>query len=111
MTMTFEAALTPSPRAFGYVRVSTTRQDLSVEAQTESLQRAAVYHTGHNAEDIFNDPDTSGSTPFIERAGAQRLIAELRQCLAEGQQPHRHRHQGGPPWPRHRGCQPDRHPL
>ncbi len=71
--------------AYGYVRVSTARQDLSVEAQTEAVERAAVYHTGHAAEEIFSDPDTSGSTPFIERAGAQALLAALRQSLAEGQ--------------------------
>ena len=60
---------------------------MSVEAQTDAVERAALYHTGHAPEEIFSDPDTSGSTPFIERTGAQALLAALRETLAAGHSP------------------------
>ncbi len=70
----------------GYVRVSTDRQDLSVEAQTATIQRAAEYHCHREAE-IISDPAVSGSKPFLERAGAQALIARCQQITAAGEAP------------------------
>ena len=69
---------------FGYVRVSTNRQDLSIEAQSEGIERAAAYHTGGAADELFADSDTSGSTPFAEREGGRRLIAAVKQAVAGG---------------------------
>ena len=68
----------------GYVRVSTNRQDLSVEVQTAAIERGAEYHTGGAPDEIFSDPDTSGSIPFAEREGASRLIAAVRAAGAAG---------------------------
>jgi len=69
---------------FGYVRVSTTRQELSIEAQGEAISRAAEYHVGHAPDEIFTDPDTSGSLPFAERDGGRRLIQACRDASAPG---------------------------
>ena len=45
--------------AFGYGRVSTAKQRLSREAQTETVQRAAEYHTDGAPHEMFFDEDTS----------------------------------------------------
>lgn len=71
------------PIAFGYPRVSTGRQDLSLDAQTETIRRAAVADDIAEVE-IFPEPDTSGSIPFLERPEAQRLLARIREVA-----PHR----------------------
>jgi putative DNA-invertase from lambdoid prophage Rac len=61
---------------FGYVRVSTDRQDLSVDAQTASIQRAVQYQQ-LPAPTIFGEPDTSGGLPFAERPQGGRLLAAI----------------------------------
>lgn len=71
----------------GYVRVSTDRQDLSVDAQTDQVKRAADYHfTGCQGGgiEIFAEPDTSGSLPFAERPQGAALIARARTAAALG---------------------------
>jgi DNA invertase Pin-like site-specific DNA recombinase len=63
----------------GYVRVSTDRQDLSVEAQQAAVQRAANYQFGDGTEvELFAEPDTSGSLPFAEREQGRRLLDRVR---------------------------------
>jgi len=59
--------------AFGYGRVSTAKQGLSREAQTETVQRAAEYHTGGTPHEMFFDEDTSGGIPFGDRPSAGSL--------------------------------------
>lgn len=70
---------------FGYIRVSTKRQDLSIDAQTEAVQRAADYHAGGTAHfELFTEPDTSGSTEFARRDQGARLLADAAKYLKEG---------------------------
>lgn len=64
--------------ALGYVRVSTDRQDLSVEAQTTAIKRAAEYHK-LPLHELFAEPDTSGSKPFAERESGRRLLGLIHQ--------------------------------
>ena len=80
----------PSPPTrtycLGYVRVSTHLQDISLEAQTEHITRAALYHNGGaGVDEFFEDADTSGSVPFAQREGGQRLLAAARQAVARGE--------------------------
>lgn len=70
----------------GYGRVSTDRQDLSMEVQTENIQRHSEYEQLGQAE-IFFDPDTSGGLPFCEREGGRLLIARVQELVAEGIKP------------------------
>ncbi len=75
-----------NPRIFlGYVRVSTNRQDLSTEAQTDAVQRAADYHAGGVAVfELFAECDTSGTTEFAGREQGAALLQRTREALAEG---------------------------
>ncbi len=70
--------------ALGYVRVSTDRQDLSVEAQVEAVRRAADYHKLAPVE-FFLEPDTGGGTEFAKREQGARLIARVKDAAAAGQ--------------------------
>lgn len=71
--------------SLGYIRVSTHRQDISLEAQTEHLNRAAQYHTGGQAvTEFFEDADTSGSIPFCERTGGRALLLAVAGAVARG---------------------------
>jgi len=72
-----------SPLCLGYVRVSTGRQELSVDAQTAAVQRAAAYHQLGDVE-IFTEPDTSGSIAFLERPQGQALVARVRDAWGLG---------------------------
>jgi DNA invertase Pin-like site-specific DNA recombinase len=67
----------------GYCRVSTDRQDLSIEVQQENIQRAAEYHQLGQAE-IFFDPDTSGGQNFCEREGGKLLMARVHELAKAG---------------------------
>ncbi len=71
------------PIAFGYVRVSTDRQDLSVDAQTAAVERAALYHQFGPCE-IIAEPDVSGALPFLARPKARAHIARLRELQEQG---------------------------
>jgi len=74
--------------ALGYGRVSTDRQSLSREAQTEAVSRAAEYYTVNCLPDeMYFDEDTSGSIPFVERPGGQQLIVRLQEVVAAGYRP------------------------
>jgi len=68
---------------FGYVRVSTNRQDLSIEAQTEQVKRAVEYHGGLEPE-LFAEPDTSGSIEFGKREQGAALLLRTRQAIESG---------------------------
>jgi putative DNA-invertase from lambdoid prophage Rac len=74
--------------AFGYGRVSTAKQGLSREAQTETVQRAAAFYSGNSGPDavseMFFDEDTSGSIPFAERPAGRQLLAAVRAALLTG---------------------------
>lgn len=65
------------PVALGYVRVSTNQQDLSVDAQTVAVRRAAEYQQLGPVE-IFAESDTSGSLPFHQRDQGKKLLARVK---------------------------------
>ena len=67
----------------GYCRVSTDRQELSIEVQQEHIQRAAEYHQLGQAE-IFFDPDTSGGQAFCDREGGKLLVARVAELARIG---------------------------
>ena len=68
----------------GYVRTSTNRQDLSIEAQTERVIRAAEYHKTGELR-LFAAADTSGRLEFLKRKDdTADLMATARQCRAQG---------------------------
>ena len=69
----------------GYIRVSTDRQDLSLEAQRASIRQAAEYHQSGELS-IFGDPDTSGSTPFAEREQGSGVLKRAQEAVAAGTQ-------------------------
>ena len=69
---------------FGYLRVSTHRQDLSIEAQTEQVKRAAEYHGGSADLELFPEPDTSGSIEFAKREQGATLLARTRAAIQLG---------------------------
>lgn len=71
--------------AFAYIRVSTDRQDLSVEAQTETCRRAAEYQELPLADEhLFAEPNVSGSRPFLERPEALRMVQTAQAHIAAG---------------------------
>jgi len=70
---------TPNPDlGLTYERVSTDRQDVSLEAQE---RRLAAYGQLRGLEFppglMLGDPDTSGSVPFAERPGGARVLHHL----------------------------------
>src|SRR5580698_1481927 len=69
----------------GYVRVSTDRQELSLEAQTASIRRAAEYHQSGDVS-IFADPDTSGSIEFAQRERGFELLKRAQEAITAGAQ-------------------------
>ena len=75
------------PIAFGYGRVSTDKQGLSREAQTETVQRAAEFHAAGTADEMFFDDDTSGSIPFANRSAGGQLLHRVHAAIAAGESP------------------------
>jgi putative DNA-invertase from lambdoid prophage Rac len=74
-----------SPLTLGYVRVSTDRQELSIDAQTAAVQRAANYRFGEGTEvELFAEPDTSGSIPFAEREQGKALLLRCSAAASQG---------------------------
>lgn len=71
---------------YGYMRVSTDKQDLSLQAQETHLESAAQLHVQAAIDEFFSDPDTSGSTPFASREGGARLLTTVAQAVAAGDQ-------------------------
>ncbi|HTB82237.1 MAG TPA: recombinase family protein [Candidatus Sulfotelmatobacter sp.] len=68
----------------GYVRTSTNRQDLSIEAQTERVRRAAEYHKTGDLR-IFSAADTSGRLEFLKRSDeTAELMETAREARASG---------------------------
>src|SRR5208282_3467733 len=73
------------PIAFGYGRVSTAKQGLSREAQTDTVSRAAAFYSGPDAvSEMFFDEDTSGGIPFAQRPAGRQLLAAVRAALLNG---------------------------
>lgn len=73
-----KAASTASPKAIGYVRVSTERQaerGLSIEAQREAIER---YCAVHEIELVGVEIDDGYSGKSLERPAAKRAIGRLR---------------------------------
>lgn len=73
----------------GYMRVSTDRQDLSIEAQADTIKRAAAYYdsgrpAGSGELSLFAEPDTSGSSEFAQREQGAKLLARAREAVAAG---------------------------
>jgi DNA invertase Pin-like site-specific DNA recombinase len=73
------------PIALGYVRVSTGRQELSLEAQTAAVRAAAEYHKITLLE-LFPEPDISGSTVFLQREQGRALAATAQAALTQGRE-------------------------
>jgi DNA invertase Pin-like site-specific DNA recombinase len=80
--------------AFGYGRVSTTKQGLSREAQTETTWRAAAFHVAASREsaadfapEMFFDDYTSRSIPFAERPSGLLLLTAVKAAIAAGGSP------------------------
>ena len=69
---------------FGYLRVSTHRQDLSIEAQTEQVKRAAQYHGDSAGLELFAEPDTSGSIEFAKREQGAALLVRTHEAIQSG---------------------------
>ena len=70
--------------SLGYVRTSTNRQDLSIEAQTERVRRAAEYHKTGELR-VFSAADTSGRLEFLKRRDeTAELLATAREARARG---------------------------
>lgn len=83
------------PVILGYVRVSTDRQELSVDAQTAAIERAIAFHfhaapAAHGSGalppefQIFQEPETSRDTIFAERGQGKRLIEIARAQIEAG---------------------------
>jgi putative DNA-invertase from lambdoid prophage Rac len=69
---------------FGYIRVSTNRQDLSIETQTEQVKRAAEYHGDSSELELFAEPDTSGSIEFAKREQGAALLTRVQEAIQSG---------------------------
>jgi DNA invertase Pin-like site-specific DNA recombinase len=68
----------PTDLAVLYRRVSTDHQDGSLEVQEKrSLDYAAYKHLRLQEDLMFEDPDTSGSVPLLDRTGGRALLARL----------------------------------
>lgn len=74
------------PIPVGYIRVSTDRQDLSLEAQTALLQRTADYHFPAGSLELFTESAISGSTEFAHRPEGRRLLARVRALRSTGRE-------------------------
>ena len=83
MTEIVPPLMDDSKLTLGYIRVSTDRQDLSIEAQTECVKRAAEYHQSGELV-LFAEPDTSGSTEFARRERGAELLARAQAARAAG---------------------------
>jgi DNA invertase Pin-like site-specific DNA recombinase len=66
---------------FGYIRVSTDRQDLSVDAQ-ENFIRTYAEHKGLPAPQIETDADWSGRVELAGRPGGKALLTAIEQECA-----------------------------
>ena len=68
----------------GYVRTSTNRQELSIEAQIERVHRAAQYNKTGEVR-IFSAADTSGRIEFLNRRDETASLVEIaREARAKG---------------------------
>ena len=70
------AAKKATKRAVLYMRVSTDKQDLSIQVQNERL---GAYCTAHGLEivSVFTEPDVSGAKPMMERKQASAMLKLL----------------------------------
>jgi DNA invertase Pin-like site-specific DNA recombinase len=74
-----EATARPWKSASIYRRVSTDKQDDSLELQERrTLDYAHMKGLEVDDSSVFSDPDTSGGIPIRERMGGKLLIAHLR---------------------------------
>lgn len=67
----------PEAQTFGYVRVSTDKQELSPDAQKEKI-KAYCKFKGLPDPAIFVDSAVSGSTPITDREAGRELMGRLR---------------------------------
>lgn len=67
---------TENTRAFGYIRVSTLKQELGPEAQKRIITDYAERH-GLNIEMIFADKGVSAKIPLSERPGGRDMAATV----------------------------------
>ncbi|WP_109211119.1 MULTISPECIES: recombinase family protein [Microbacterium] len=70
-------------RIIAYLRVSTDRQDLSMDAQRDLIERWAAYRECQIVAWI-TDPDVSGRTCIAEREGGAKMLAMLTAKEADG---------------------------
>lgn len=66
-----------------YIRVSTNKQDLSMAAQRDLIERYAAYRE-HEVVAWITDPDTSGKVPIAKREGGAQMLALLESGEAHG---------------------------
>jgi site-specific DNA recombinase len=71
----------PSSLAAIYRRVSTDKQDASLETQEKRLGDYLIFKSLQVTDQTtFYDEDTSGSVAILERPGGAKLFATLRHC-------------------------------
>lgn len=70
-------------RIVAYLRVSTDRQDVSMESQRDLIERWAAYRE-HEIVAWLSDPDVSGSTALDSREGGAEVLRLLETKQADG---------------------------
>ena len=70
-------------KVIAYLRVSTDRQDLSMDAQRGLIERWAAYRENEIVA-WLSDPDVSGKTPIAERDGGREALRLLAAGEADG---------------------------
>src|SRR5258706_14944359 len=73
------SVMKPSPKVFGYVRVSTAEQangGLSLETQQQQITGYAMMK-GWTVAEFFVEAGVSGSVPLADRPEGQRLLTTL----------------------------------
>ncbi|MEW1834535.1 recombinase family protein [Microbacterium sp. NPDC079995] len=70
-------------KVVAYIRVSTAKQDLSMDAQRNLIERYAAYRE-HEVVAFVTDPDVSGKVPIAEREGGGKMLGLLHDGEAHG---------------------------
>lgn len=70
-------------RFIAYLRVSTDKQDISMSAQRDQIERWAAFRE-HEIVAWLSDPDTSGKLTIAEREGGAQMLDLLKHKKAEG---------------------------
>lgn len=71
----------------GYVRVSSGKQELSIEVQGGQIRRFTAFKGLPEAE-IIPDEDTSGGIVFAQRKGGRAVLQRIQRAVADGREVH-----------------------